>query len=61
MTYKYIIMIPKIIYMCHKTLIYIEKYSINWKILNPEYEIKLYDNKMCELFFNEITFKRNII
>ena len=38
--------------MCHKTLIH---------ILNPEYEIKLYDNKMCELFFNEITFKRNII
>ena len=53
MTYKYIIMIPKIIYMCHKTLIYIEKYSINWKILNPEYEIKLYDNKMCEIFFQK--------
>ena len=42
--------IPKTIYMCHKELNYIETYSQNWKILNPEYELKLYDNNMCEQF-----------
>lgn len=43
--------IPKVIYMCHKELSYIEKYSINWKILNPEYEVKLYDDNLCRDFF----------
>ena len=43
-------MIPKIIYMCDKNLTYIEKYSQNWKLLNPDFEIKLYDNQMCEEF-----------
>ena len=42
--------IPKVIYMCDKTLDNIQKYSLNWKKLNPEYEIKLYDNKLCEDF-----------
>ena len=27
-----------------------DKYANNWKKLNPEYEIKLYDNEMCEQF-----------
>ena len=43
-------MIPKVIYMCHKNLATIQQYSQNWKRLNPEYEIKLYDNAMCEQF-----------
>ncbi len=43
-------MIPKVIYMCDKELTFIEKYSQNWKKLNPEYEIKLYDDSMCEQF-----------
>jgi hypothetical protein len=42
--------IPKVIYMCHKELTHIKEYSKNWKRLNPEYEIKLYDNKLCEDF-----------
>ena len=36
--------------MCHETLDKIEEASEKWKTLNPEYEIKLYDNKMCEEF-----------
>ena len=43
-------MIPKIIYMCHKVLDKIEIYSKNWKNLNPEYEIKLYDDELCKKF-----------
>jgi mannosyltransferase OCH1-like enzyme len=36
--------------MCHKTLEHIKKYSRNWKKLNPDYEIKLYDDQMCKDF-----------
>ena len=43
-------MIPKIIYMCHKNLDKIEIYSKNWKKLNSEYEIKLYDDELCKQF-----------
>ena len=43
-------MIPKIIYMCHKNLDKIEIYSKNWKKLNSEYEIKLYDDELCKKF-----------
>jgi mannosyltransferase OCH1-like enzyme len=43
-------MIPKIIYMCHKNLDKIRIYSENWKKLNPDYEIKLYDDEMCKDF-----------
>ena len=43
-------MVPKIIYMCHKNLDKIEIYSKNWKKLNPEYEIKLYDDELCKKF-----------
>ena len=46
-------MIPKIIYMCHKDLEYIKIYSQNWKRLNPEWQIKLYDNELCEKFLLE--------
>ena len=46
-------MIPKIIYMCYKNLDTIKKYSENWKILNPDYEIKLYDDELCEKFLLE--------
>ena len=42
--------IPKTIYMCHKNLGHIQKYSKNWKILNPDWDIKLYDDSMCESF-----------
>jgi mannosyltransferase OCH1-like enzyme len=46
-------MIPKVIYMCHKSLDKIKIYSQNWKVLNPEYDIKLYDDEMCKLFLLE--------
>ena len=42
--------IPKIIHMCHKELTYIKIYSKNWEKLNPEYEIKLYDDELCKQF-----------
>ena len=41
---------PKVIYICDKTFEFIEKYSQNWKRLNPEYKIVLFDNKACEDF-----------
>jgi len=50
--------IPKQIFICDKTLKYITKYSQNWKTLNPEYEIKLYDDEMCkEFLLNEFSQK----
>ena len=42
--------IPKVIYFCNKTLDKMKEYSDNWKRLNPEYEIRLSDNTMCENF-----------
>ena len=49
-------MIPKVIYICHKNLDFIKHYSKNWKFLNPEYEIKLYDNHLCyEFLKNEFS------
>jgi GR25 family glycosyltransferase involved in LPS biosynthesis len=45
-----IINFPKVIYICDKTFEFIEKYSQNWKRLNPEYEVVLFDNKACEEF-----------
>lgn len=42
--------IPKEIYLCYKDLNILEKYANKWKELNPEYNLNLYDNKMCEEF-----------
>lgn len=39
--------------MCHKTLDYIKIYSENWKRLNPEYNIILYDDELCKKFLLE--------
>ncbi len=36
--------------MCHKTLDKIKLYSKNWKNLNPEYDIQLYDDELCQQF-----------
>jgi hypothetical protein len=36
--------------MCHKNLDNISKYSQNWKKLNPDYDIKLYDDNLCKIF-----------
>jgi GR25 family glycosyltransferase involved in LPS biosynthesis len=44
---------PKVIYMCDKTFEFIEKYSQNWKRLNPDYEIVLFDNNLCEEFLEQ--------
>jgi mannosyltransferase OCH1-like enzyme len=40
-------MIPKNIYLCYKDLEVLKKYSKRWSELNPEYNIFIYDNKMC--------------
>jgi Glycosyltransferase sugar-binding region containing DXD motif len=42
--------IPCIIYMCDKTLDNITIFSKNWTRLNPDYELRLYDNEKCESF-----------
>lgn len=44
---------PKTIYMCHKKIESIKEYSKNWKRLNPEYTLKLYDDDMCKKFLKE--------
>jgi mannosyltransferase OCH1-like enzyme len=47
-------MFPKIIHICDKTTEFIEKYSKEiWHRLNPDYEIRLYDNHMCSEFLLE--------
>lgn len=46
-------MFPKVIYFCNKTIDKMEKYANNWKNLNPDYEIKLYDDEMCKNFLLE--------
>lgn len=47
------IQIPKDIYICHKELSTINKYSQIWKKINPNYKLKLYDNFLCRKFFEE--------
>lgn len=42
--------IPKVIYMCHKTLDQIQIYSKRWTELNPEYEIRLFNDSTCRQF-----------
>lgn len=44
---------PKTIYFCNRTLDKMKEYSDNWKKLNPEYDIQLFDNQMCEKFLLE--------
>ena len=44
-------MIPKDIYICHKNLADLEKYSTKWKLLNPDMNIHLYDDEKCIQFF----------
>jgi len=43
-------MIPKIIHICHKSIHAIEKYARKWIEINPEYELRLYDDDMCKDF-----------
>jgi mannosyltransferase OCH1-like enzyme len=42
--------IPKVIYMCHKNLDCLKMPKSNLIKLNPEYEVKLFDNDLCETF-----------
>ena len=41
---------PKIIYFCNKTLQYMGEATAPWAALNPEYELRFYDDKKCEEF-----------
>ena len=43
-------MIPKVIYITHKELTHIKEYSKDWQKLNPDYEIKLFDDELCKEF-----------
>lgn len=45
--------IPKVIYLSYKTKNIPDYVMRNWKNLNPEYEIKLYDNDDCRKFLIE--------
>lgn len=42
--------IPKIIYICHKNVDCLRMTYKFWKQLNPSYEIKLFNDAMCEKF-----------
>ena len=42
--------IPKIIYICHKNLKCLTMTYKFWKTLNPTYQIKLFNDAMCEKF-----------
>jgi mannosyltransferase OCH1-like enzyme len=42
--------IPKIIYICHKNLECLNMTYKFWKRLNPTYQIKLFNDAMCEKF-----------
>ena len=46
-------MIPKDIYICHKNMEDLEKYSLKWKELNPDMNIHLYDDARCIEFLSE--------
>ena len=48
------IVYPKVIYFCNKILSEKDIVSANnWKKLNPDYEIKLYDDEMIKKFLLE--------
>jgi mannosyltransferase OCH1-like enzyme len=42
--------IPKIIYICHKNLKCLNMTYKFWNILNPTYQIRLFNDAMCEQF-----------
>jgi hypothetical protein len=42
--------IPKRIFICHKNLNCLSMTHNKWKMLNPNYEIFLFDDSMCEQF-----------
>lgn len=42
--------IPKQIRLCHKDLKQLQIHTNDWKILNPEYDICLYDDESCKTF-----------
>jgi mannosyltransferase OCH1-like enzyme len=42
--------IPKKIYICHKNITCLKMTYTMWKKLNPDYEIYLFDDFMCEQF-----------
>jgi hypothetical protein len=44
--------IPKVIYICDKTIDQIAIYSKNWKMLNPNYRIILFDDEKCRTFIH---------
>ena len=47
-------MYPKVIYFCNKIITENDILSShNWNKLNPEYEIKLYDDEMIKSFLLE--------
>ena len=45
----------KNIFICYKDLSTIEKYSLNWKKLNPDWKIHLFDDQKC-IYFLEKTY-----
>jgi hypothetical protein len=45
--------IPKVIYLCYKTKDIPPNIIETWKKLNPDYEVKLFDNSDCEKFLLE--------
>lgn len=45
--------IPKKIYMCHRKLDKIKIHSENWKKLNPDFEIELFDDSLCRDFLKK--------
>ena len=45
--------IPKVIYMCHRQMEHMKKYSTVWTSLNPEYTVQLYNDEMCAQFLRE--------
>lgn len=40
----------KTIYMCYKNLMDLQKNSVNWLNLNPDWNIELYDDERCKYF-----------
>ena len=45
--------IPKVIYLCYKTKDIPPQIIESWKKLNPDYEVKIFDNQDCEKFLLE--------